>query len=178
MNGIEDVWVRDELLHELIDDKPLDEDSLYGLQLSFKCPMTWQSMDGDERVRFCEKCKQNVYNIAQLNRNEALDLISKNEGGLCIRIYRRRDGKIVTRDCLSIIGTSGLREKHNWLAWLNFHVSSFLLAILPILGPSFITIENGNSPRMQEPLEETVSEVSVKKEPALESGIDIDRIRH
>ncbi|MBX9937965.1 MAG: hypothetical protein K2Y32_01865 [Candidatus Obscuribacterales bacterium] len=147
-------------------------DELYSLQLSFKCPMTWKSMDGDERVRFCEKCKQNVYNIAQLNRDEALDLISKNEGGLCIRIYRRRDGKIVTRDCLSILGTNSLREKYNWLAWLNFHVSAFLLAILPILGPSFITIENGNSPKMQEPVEATVPEVSGKSEPALGVGAD------
>ncbi|OWY70715.1 hypothetical protein B7486_14005 [cyanobacterium TDX16] len=56
-------------------------------------------MKGDERVRYCEECRLNVYNFAELSRGQAEDLIRETEGRLCGIIYRRPDGTVLTRDC-------------------------------------------------------------------------------
>ena len=57
------------------------------------------AVGADDRVRFCGQCKKNVYNVAALAPEEALDLVDRMEGGLCIRLSRRPDGTLVTGDC-------------------------------------------------------------------------------
>jgi hypothetical protein len=66
-------------------------------------------MIGDDRVRFCDHCQLNVFNIAQLTRTEAETLIAKSEGRLCARLYRRADGTILTKDCP--VGLAALRKR-------------------------------------------------------------------
>lgn len=56
-------------------------------------------MEGDERVRFCTHCDHQVYNISEMDRAEAEDLIANHSGRLCIRMYKRRDGRVMTKDC-------------------------------------------------------------------------------
>ena len=63
------------------------------------CEVPWDSMTGDNRVRFCGHCRQNVYNIEALAPAEAVRLIGAREGRLCVRFHRRRDGTVVTADC-------------------------------------------------------------------------------
>jgi hypothetical protein len=74
-------------------------DRLASLDVVEPCPVAWSSMTGDEQVRFCGKCRQNVYNVAALTRAEALALIERAEGGVCVRLTRRPDGTIATGDC-------------------------------------------------------------------------------
>lgn len=56
-------------------------------------------MRGDDRVRFCDSCSKNVYNLAGLTAVEATELIGEAEGHVCLRLYRRRDGTLLTADC-------------------------------------------------------------------------------
>ncbi|HKS17205.1 MAG TPA: hypothetical protein VJU16_07820 [Planctomycetota bacterium] len=56
-------------------------------------------MTGDDRVRYCSDCKLNVYNFSGMTRREVSELIQLEEGRLCVRFYRRKDGTLVTRDC-------------------------------------------------------------------------------
>ena len=56
-------------------------------------------MSGDERVRFCGQCHHNVYNLSEMTAKEAEDLLSRHEGKLCVRFYRREDGTVMTSDC-------------------------------------------------------------------------------
>jgi hypothetical protein len=56
-------------------------------------------MEGDDAVRFCGKCRKNVYNVAQLSRAEAIALIQRAEGRVCVQLTRRADGTIATGDC-------------------------------------------------------------------------------
>jgi hypothetical protein len=74
-------------------------DRLASLQVVEPCPVSWSSMAGDDQVRFCGKCRKNVYNVAALSRAEAVALIERAEGGVCIRLTRRPDGTIATGDC-------------------------------------------------------------------------------
>jgi hypothetical protein len=72
---------------------------LENLKIASPCSVSWASMTGDERVRACAQCRLNVYNISEMTRAEAEALIAEKEGKLCVRIYRRADGTILTRDC-------------------------------------------------------------------------------
>ncbi len=56
-------------------------------------------MSGDERVRHCERCDLNVFNLSEMNRSDAEDLIRKSEGRMCIRYHARADGTMITSDC-------------------------------------------------------------------------------
>jgi hypothetical protein len=73
---------------------PLDN-----IQVANPCRESWDSMYGDDRVRFCSSCKLNVYNLSGMSRREATELIQLVEGRLCVRFYRRRDGTLLTSDC-------------------------------------------------------------------------------
>ena len=69
------------------------------LRIASPCPISWAQMTGNDRVRFCQVCNLNVYNIAELTRSEASELVSETEGRFCARLFRRSDGTVITRDC-------------------------------------------------------------------------------
>lgn len=69
------------------------------LQIASPCPASWESMKGDDRVRFCDSCAKHVYNVAELTSAEALRVIAENEGHPCLSLYRRNDGTVLTADC-------------------------------------------------------------------------------
>src|SRR5262245_18649963 len=75
------------------------EKSLDRLYVSSPCNADWETMPGDERVRFCNHCHLNVYNISALTRKQAERLITETEGRLCAKLYRRADGTVITRYC-------------------------------------------------------------------------------
>jgi len=66
-------------------------------------------MAGDERVRHCTLCSLNVYNFAEMARDEVRDLLVRTEGRVCARLYRRADGTVLTRDCPT--GLRALRRR-------------------------------------------------------------------
>ncbi len=63
------------------------------------CPADWNGMTGDNRARFCVACQRHVYNLSAMTAEQALALIREKEGDLCVRLYRRRDGTVLTADC-------------------------------------------------------------------------------
>lgn len=69
------------------------------IRIASPCTASWASMRGDDRVRFCEDCKLNVYNLSAMTQPQAEELIREKEGRLCATLYRRRDGTVITRDC-------------------------------------------------------------------------------
>lgn len=72
---------------------------LKDVHVASPCPLRWEQMVGNERVRHCSQCNLNVYNLSALTAQEAEDLIASREGRLCVRFYQRPDGTILTRDC-------------------------------------------------------------------------------
>ena len=79
------------------------------LRIATPCPISWEQMAGDNRVRFCDHCRLNVYNISELSRIEAETLITSTEGRLCARLFRRADGTVLTKDCP--VGMRALRRR-------------------------------------------------------------------
>jgi hypothetical protein len=72
---------------------------IHDIRIAKPCSADWDKMTGDERSRFCGQCKLNVYNISAMSMDEAEKLIVEKEGRLCVRLYRRNDGTVLTKDC-------------------------------------------------------------------------------
>lgn len=88
---------------------PLDH-----VRVAAPCTVDWDQMIGSERMRFCGQCSLNVYNLSGMTRSEAEHLIARNEGRLCVRFYRRRDGSIITKDCP--VGLRAIRRRVSYVA--------------------------------------------------------------
>ncbi len=90
---------------------PLDH-----VKIAAPCPADWDQMFSfeDERVRFCSQCDLNVYNLSGMSRQEAEALITKTEGRLCVRFYRKADGSILTQNCP--VGLKSLKRRVAWAA--------------------------------------------------------------
>lgn len=63
------------------------------------CSESWDDMAGDDRMRFCNRCRLNVFNLSAMSGEEAEALMNRQGGPPCIRFYRRKDGTVMTRDC-------------------------------------------------------------------------------
>jgi hypothetical protein len=72
---------------------------IHGITIASPCKADWAQMTGDERARFCGDCKLHVYNLSSMSETEAEKLIIEKEGKLCLRLYRRSDGTVLTKDC-------------------------------------------------------------------------------
>ena len=80
------------------------------LQIASPCSASWSGMTGDDQSRFCGDCKKHVYNLSMLTRAEANELIREKEGKLCVRLYRRSDGTVLTSDCPK--GLRAIRQQY------------------------------------------------------------------
>ena len=78
-------------------------DALDAVTIPVACPVSWDAMHGNERTRFCDSCRQNVHDVSELTRGEALDLLKPAGKTPCLRIYRRQDGRVMTADCCSTV---------------------------------------------------------------------------
>jgi hypothetical protein len=77
-----------------------DNDNLLRqIKIAAPCSAKWEAMPGGERVRSCSQCSHKVYNLSAMNSDEAAGLIREAEGRVCVRLYRRADGSVMTRDC-------------------------------------------------------------------------------
>lgn len=127
--------------------------SVDDLRIASPCPVGWESMTGDERVRFCRQCDLHVYNISEMTGAEVRALVEKSEGRVCARLYRRADGKVLTRDC-----PLGLRAVRRRAA----RRAGAMLAALLSLGTSAF----GQTSNRKDKSCPTVSRLKIKKETA------------
>lgn len=74
-------------------------DVLNNVRIASPCPMRWEDMRGTGRVRHCEHCDLNVYNLSAMTPEDAADLVTRAEGRLCATFYRRADGTMIPSDC-------------------------------------------------------------------------------
>ena len=102
---------------------------LNNVRVAAPCPADWDSMYGNERVRFCEQCQLNVYNLSEVSRAEAEELIGRADGRLCVRYYRRKDGSILTQNC-----PVGLRRLKRRLSRVATAIGSSVLSFMAGVG--------------------------------------------
>jgi hypothetical protein len=71
-------------------------------------------MEGDDRVRLCDKCNKNVYNLSQMTTAEANEFLYLTSLNACVNFHRRRDGTIITDNCP--VGLRKLRAQYRRIA--------------------------------------------------------------
>lgn len=69
------------------------------LTISSPCPKRWESLIGNDRVRYCGECNLNVYNLTVMPPSEIEQLLHRTGGRLCVQIYVRKDRTGTLRDC-------------------------------------------------------------------------------
>lgn len=72
---------------------------LKSARIAAPCDVGWENMAGDDRVRYCGRCEKHVYNLIGMGNDEIAALIQEKEGKLCVHLYRRTDGTLLTSDC-------------------------------------------------------------------------------
>lgn len=72
-------------------------DLLDRIQIKEPCNSDWDSMIGNDQVRFCEHCALTVHDLSQMTRKRARRLIAKSDGRICVRYTRRPNGSLVTK---------------------------------------------------------------------------------
>jgi hypothetical protein len=73
------------------------------IHIANPCRVPWDTLAGGERVRFCERCRLSVYNLSAMSRHEAEAFLRQREGRTCLRLFRRADGTVLTRDCSTVM---------------------------------------------------------------------------
>jgi len=123
-------------------------DSLDHVKIAAPCSADWDQMFSfeDERVRFCSKCNLNVYNLSGMSRQEAETLITKTEGRLCVRFYRRVDGSILTQNC-----PVGLKAIKRRVAWVAQVVLGMILSFVSGLGLYIFYLGRKSYPLLNNP---------------------------
>lgn len=66
---------------------------------TFECSKEWDDLKGDNEVRFCDSCENNVYNLTELTEEEAVKFIESHEGKVCTYAHYDRSGVIVNGEC-------------------------------------------------------------------------------
>src|SRR5262245_45294763 len=75
---------------------PKSLQSLNQITVSAPCNADWSSMRGNRGVRFCEHCNLHVTDLSSLTQREAMRLVERSRGRLCVRYVRLSSGEILT----------------------------------------------------------------------------------
>lgn len=86
------------------------------LAVAGPCDQPWSQMKGTASIRRCEVCDQRVFNLEAMSRQEIEDMVLFTNGTPCVRLKRRRDGTIITRECVRAEADQRLRRARTQLA--------------------------------------------------------------
>jgi len=123
-----------------------DDSILSRIEIAKPCSADWESMTGDERERTCQLCQLNVFNIAEMTKTEAESFLAERipQGRVCIRIFRRQDGTIITDDC-----PRGLRAARDAARRLKQRVAAAASLVLTFLAPAAGLAQGGDDKKKE-----------------------------
>lgn len=62
------------------------------------CEADWDTMKGDNKSRFCERCQKTVYNLSAMTETEATQTVCGPGDPPCVRYAVMSDGRVFTTD--------------------------------------------------------------------------------
>lgn len=133
---------------------------LDNIKIASPCSADWQEMYGDDQKRYCSYCKLNVYNLSEMTRAEAEKFLFEAEGRICVRLYKRSDGTVITQDCP--VGWAKVKQKVSKAATAVFSlIVGFFGGFFGVYQTSF---DNSN----------LLEDVTVEKENLKEKSISVE----
>lgn len=73
-------------------------DPLERLHIAAPCTQDWEGMSGDDRARHCAECQLDVFNLSEMPRAEAREVLADAEGRVCVRYRRDSTGAVLHRE--------------------------------------------------------------------------------
>ncbi len=58
------------------------------IRVNDPCTQDWETMTGNDQVRFCDHCSKHVNNISEMTQKQAVRLVTASKGQLCIRYLK------------------------------------------------------------------------------------------
>ena len=114
------------------------------IQIAAPCQESWEQMTGNNRVRFCQQCELNVYNLSGMTRRQAAQLVEQSEGRLCVRFFQRADGTVLTEDCP--VGLRALRRGAHKAMAVGYAVFGLILSAFISCGSKALPDADGDGP--------------------------------
>ena len=71
--------------------------SLDRLEIVSPCTADWDVMIGNEQVRFCSHCNLDVTDLSTMTRSQAMRLVARSQGRVCVRYLPAPDVGVLTR---------------------------------------------------------------------------------
>ena len=90
------------------------------------CSQSWENMQGDDQVRYCQGCSQNVFNLSGMSRQQAERFLDEQSSGRCYRFFRRTDGTIITDNCP--LGLRKVRDHYRRLCKMLASLAAIVLS--------------------------------------------------
>jgi hypothetical protein len=98
----------------------MKQNPLNHIKIASPCSADWDEMLGDQRKRFCTECKLNVYNLSEMTQKEAEKFLFEAEGRVCVRLYKRSDGTVITQNCP--VGLEAIKQRVSRIATAAFSI--------------------------------------------------------
>lgn len=117
------------------------------LAIDMPCPIPWSHMKGDDKIRHCEVCDLKVHNLSAMTEDEIGEFLEANAGvRVCINMFKRPDGTIVTDRC-----PAGLRELRNRAKKLYRAAAGLLALAVASAAPALSQQKNSSGEKSGQP---------------------------
>ncbi len=87
-----------------------DDRPPFSLKVLHPCTRSWDSLQGDNRRRYCDDCNLHVWNASELTENQARDLLAA-PGRVCMGGMAKADGLLLTKERLCEEAKQHLRRR-------------------------------------------------------------------
>lgn len=64
------------------------------IEVKSPCSEKWSEMAGNDNVRYCSHCAKSVNNLSEMTRKEAMRLVRRSNGNLCVRYEKNARTKL------------------------------------------------------------------------------------
>ncbi|HEY9732400.1 MAG TPA: hypothetical protein V6C89_10840 [Drouetiella sp.] len=126
-------------------------------KLAMPCSFTWSENNGNERVRACSQCRTQLYDFTGMELADAEALIFKQESVKKATLFKRADGKFMTKDC-----PLQVRRRKRFLL-LGAFAALVILSVMALLimmpppptPPEPAVVKSSTSPRNSKSVENT-----------------------
>ena len=135
---------------------------LLSIKLATPCDAKWEEMTGDEKNRLCLACDKSVHDLTAMSADEIATFLGENAEA-CVRIYERRDQKVMRDDC-----PVGLRRsRHRAIAFSGLSLAAAALGCFTALATMGGTAEAAEPGRMAPPTVATEIAQTMQSDPGI-----------
>ena len=144
---------------------------LDNIHIAAPCSADWSKMMGDDRSRLCGECHKHVYDLTVMSPEAAVDLIREREGNICVRMYKRSDGRLIAGNCPVGARAVMWRTGRLVIACASAALVGLMLLVIP---KAFARRDHSDSRVMSETkrlIDDTLIWIGLRRPPVVMGGI-------